>query len=233
MSKTDRYRRVRRLAATLVVLLAVPVAVSAATLVIDGQFVDWDGQPHLDDPPGDGPTPNTDILGFYWGTNPNDEHIYWMMERRGPQGGTPRVYYWVFFDTNGDGNYDDVNDRLIRVLYDPHQNNSDVTVTVFTGTGDQISQSSGDWGESRNEGQSRAEWRVSFTGLGIDAHQTVGMYAGAGQSSNPNNIDLAPDSGDITWTPIPVLGWPWLVAIAVVVTAVAWYTRGRFRWRRP
>lgn len=221
-----------RLVIALLLVLAMPVIVVAATLVIDGQFDDWVGQTYIEDPPGDGPTPNLDILTFYWGTNPNDEHIYWMMEREQPRGGNPRAYYFVFLDTNNDGDYTSAQDRMVRVLYDPAKNDSEVTVTVFTGTGGQISQSSGDWGDSRQEGGARAEWKVSFADLGIDAHQTVSMYAGAGPNTNPNNVDRVPDSGDITWSPVPILGWSGLVVIIVVVIGVAWYTRGRFEWRR-
>ncbi|MDY7039342.1 MAG: hypothetical protein SVX38_00610 [Chloroflexota bacterium] len=222
----------RSLVIALLLILATPVIVLAATLVIDGQFGDWSGQPHVSDPPGDGLTPNIDILTFYWGNNPNDEHIYWMMEREPPQGGNARAYYFVFLDTNNDGNYTGSQDRLIQVLYNPRKDDSEVTVTVFTGTGSQISQSSGDWGESRGEGGGRAEWRVSFADLGIDAHQTVSMYAGGGPNADPDNIDRIPDSGDITWSPIPILGWPWLTVIVAVVVGVAWYTHGRFKWRR-
>jgi hypothetical protein len=232
MSKLDGRKWKWRLMIALLLVLATPVVVAAATLVIDGQFGDWAGQDHVDDPAGDGPTPNLDVLTFYWGTNPNDEHIYWMMEREGSQSGNPRAYYFVFLDTNNDGDYTSAQDRMVQVLYNPRKNDSEVTVTVFTGTGGQISQSSGDWGDSKQEGGARAEWRASFADLGIDAHQTVNMYAGAGPNANPNNIDRVPDSGDITWTPIPILGWSWLVAITATVIGVAWYTRGRFEWRR-
>ena len=218
----------RYLILALLLALAIPASVAAATLVIDGSFDDWAGQTHIDDPSGDGPTANTDITAFYWGTNPDDEHIYWMMERDPPQSGNPSVYYWVFLDTNNDGDYDDPEDRTVRVFYDPVKEISDVVVTVFTGAGNQISQDQGDWGESTTDASSRAEWRVSFADLGIDAHQTINMVGAASQSSNPNVIDRIPEAGDITWAPIPVLGWPWLIAIGVLVISLAWYTRGRF-----
>lgn len=204
---------------------------SAATLVIDGQFDDWNGQPHVEDGAGDGPTPNTDILTFYWGTNPGDEHVYWMMERAETSSGNPRAYYFVFLDTNRDGNYSGSEDRLIQIFYDPDKNDSEVTVTVYSGSGGQISQNSGDWGDSRQEGGSRAEWRVSFSDLGIDAHQSVDMYAAASQNSSPEGADLVPSAGNITWSPIPVLGWPLLVVLVVGAIGVIWYSRGRHQWR--
>ena len=217
------------IAGLLFVALTMPVL--AATLVIDGQFGDWAGQPNVQDD-NDGGNPNVDILTFYWGTNPGDDHIYWMMEREGVSSGNPKVYYFVSLDTNNNDSFTDAQDRLVQVLYDPSRNASEVTVTIFDGTGGQISQSSGDWGESTNEGGSRVEWRASFVDLGIDAHQTLNMTAAAGQNPGQSDGDQVPDNGDITWTPIPVLGWPWLVAIVVAVIATAWYTRGRFKWRQ-
>jgi len=212
-------------------LLAMPTLVAAATLVVDGQFSDWAGQPHIDDPPGDGQTPNTDAIALYWGTNPGESYIYWMMQRAAPPNPNVRIYFFVYVDADNNGSQDP-NDRLVRVEYDPQSSSSQVVVTVFSGAGQQISQSSGDWGESIQEGSSRCEWRVSFADLGIDAHQTISMYAGAGQNANPNNMDRVPNDGSITWTPIPILGYPWLIGIVVVAIGVIWYVRGRFVWRR-
>lgn len=211
-------------------LLGEAVSVSAQTLVIDGQFDDWVGQPNVSDPAGDGPTPNTDVLTFYWGNNPNDEHVYWMMERTPVSSGNPKAYYFVFIDTNGNGNYGDSADRLVVVMYDPQRDRGVVEVTVFNGSGTQINRYSGNWGEPIGQGGRKAEWRVSFADLGIDAHQTIHMYAGAGQNAQPNNIDRLPDQGDITWAPIPVLGWPWLILAFVVIVGLVWWTRGRRRW---
>ncbi len=227
----NRRKLILSLVLTVALLFGAATLVSAQTLVIDGQFDDWAGQPNVTDPAGDGPTPNVDVLTFYWGSNPNDEHIYWMMERSRPGGGNPRAYYFVFIDTNNNGSYTDAADRLVRVMYDPQKNSSVVEVTVFNGSGVQINQYSGDWGESSAQGGQRAEWRVSFADLGIDAHQTIHMYAGASQNAQPNNIDRLPDEGDITWAPISVLGWPWLIVIFVIVVGIAWWTRSRLRWK--
>ena len=231
MDKLSEHPWMYRLIIAGFLVLTMTVSVSAATLVVDGQFGDWAGQPNVEDP-NDGGNPNVDILTFYWGTNPGDDHIYWMMEREGSPSGNPKVYYFVNLDTNNNGSYTDAQDRLVQVLYDPSRNSSNVTVTVFDGTGGQISQSSGDWGESIDEGGSRVEWRVSFIDLGIDAHQTLNMTAGAGQNPGQSSGDQVPDNGDITWTPIPVLGWPWLTAIVIVVIVTAWHTRGRLKWRQ-
>jgi len=213
-----------------IILLGVPVWVLAATLSVDGNFDDWNGQANISDPAGDGPTPNVDMLTFYWGTNPDDDHIYWMMQRETPQSGNPRVYYFVFLDTNNNGSYGDSEDRRVEVLYDSGKDDSQVEVTVYTGSGGQISQNSGDWGDSANEGGARAEWRASFNDLGISPNQTINMYAGASQNQNPDNMDRVPDSGDITWSPVPVLGWIGLMVVIAGVIGLAWYTRGRYVW---
>jgi hypothetical protein len=215
-----------------VLSLATPTLVAAATLVVDGQFNDWAGQPNVTDPQGDGPNPNSDMTALYWGTNPNENYIYWMAQRAPMSSGNPKVYFFVFVDANNNGVYTDAADRMVQVMYDPQQNSSNVVVTVFDGTGQQISQISGDWGESVQEGGTRCEWRVSFADLGIDAHQTISMYAGASPNSDSSNIDRVPDSGSITWTPIPILDYPWLIVIIAVAIGAIWYARGRFVWRR-
>lgn len=203
----------------------------AAGLSVDGQFNDWAGQPFISDPPGDGPNPNTDVINFYWGTNPGEEYIYWMVERMEVNSANPGVYYHVGVDTNSNGGYNDSVDRLIVVHYDPQKNAGETDVTLYTGTGDWVGQWSGNWGDSSGAGGSRAEWRVSFADLGIDARQAVSMYAMAGQNENASNADRMPDTGDITWTPIPVFGWAGLALAAGAVILFTWLRVGRRLWK--
>lgn len=212
-------------------IVVVGTAMQSPSLVIDGSFNDWFGQPFLPDPSGDGPTPNTDIVGFYWGTNPGEEYIYWMVERAPTSSGNPRVYYYVFIDCNNNNTTNDDVDRKIQVFYDPQSNSSQVTVRVMRGTGSVINQYSGDWGDPSSQGGRRAEWRVSFADLGIDAHQPLHMSAGASQSGSETNIDRMPNAGDITWTPIPVLGWVGLAGLTTVVIAYTWLRFGKKIWR--
>ena len=206
-------------------------------LVIDGYFDDWNGQMNVTDPSGDGPTPNTDVLTFYWGTNlatdPGDEYVYWMMERDSIVSGNPRAYYYVFLDTNNNGSNSDEVDRKIQVFYDPQRASSEVTITVMTGTGAVISTYSGDWGDSVDEGGTRCEWRVSLADLGMDAHQSVSMSAGASTNSGDSNIDTLPNPGEapITLTPIPVLGWFWLAILIVGVGLFTWRRYGSKVWQ--
>lgn len=209
----------------------ISTAFQVPSLVIDGSFNDWFGQPFLPDPSGDGPTPNTDIVGFYWGTNPGEEYIYWMIERAPISSGNPRVFYYIFIDCNSNNSTNDVVDRKIQVYYDPQANSSQVTVTVMRGTGAVINQYSGNWGDPSSLGGRRVEFRASFADLGIDAHQTIQMSAGASQSGSETNIDRMPNAGDITWTPIPVLGWVGLAGITTAVIAFTWFRFGKKNWR--
>jgi hypothetical protein len=205
----------------------------AAPLVVDGQFSDWNGQPYISDSTGDGATNNSDITGFYWGTNPNEEFIYWMVERRQLSSGNPSVYYFIAVDTNNDGDYNSPADRLVRVYYDPNRGSSLVQVHVFNGAGTLISQASGDWGDPSDQGGQRVELRVSFADLGIDARQAISMYVYSSQNQNANNADRLPDTGDITWTPIHILDWAGLGLLLTVVIFVIWYRKGRWMWQTP
>lgn len=213
-------------------LLCVTVGgVLAEDPAVDGVFADWAEQGHVNDPTGDG-TPNTDIVAFYFWTTPNQERCYFMMQRVPPQSGNPAVFYGIFLDTNNNGTYTDPTDRMLLIYYNPRQNDSEVSLTVLSANGQVISQSGGDWGESMAEGGSRVEWSVSFQDLGIYAHQTVNMFAMAAQSRNLQNADRVPDSGDITWTPIPALGLAALIAVVAIAIGLTWHKRGRYMWSR-
>jgi hypothetical protein len=201
----------------------------ALAITLDGNFDDWAGQPHITDPRGDGASNNSDLLAFYWATQPGSSVIYFMFERDSANG---PVYFTVLVDTNNNGSYQDDVDRWVFAYYSPNNNDSDVRVQVRTPGGTVINSYSGDWGESRAEGGSRAEIMVTFADLGIDVGQTISMAAGTAQSNNLPNVDLAPDSGSITWSPIPVLGWPLLGLLVAAFIILTWYRRGRFVWAR-
>jgi hypothetical protein len=62
----------------------------------------------------------------------------------------------VFLDANNDGTFTGAVDRMVQVMYDPRQNSSNIVVAVFDGERQQISQSSGDWGESITGGDNIA-----------------------------------------------------------------------------
>lgn len=222
-------RRNRMLYQALLLALAAFLLLPGAALAItlDGNFDDWAGQPYIPDPLGDGPTNNTDLTAFYWATQPGVSIIYFMFERNTANG---PVYFTVLIDTNNNGSYNDSVDRWIFTFYSPTPNASEVSVQVRTPSGTVINSYGGDWGESRAEGGRRAEFMVTFADLGIDVGQTISMYAGTAQNNNLPNLDVAPDSGSITWSPIPVLGWPLLGLLMAAFIGWTWYRRGRFVW---
>ncbi|MGC8826710.1 MAG: hypothetical protein ACP5TV_06880 [Anaerolineae bacterium] len=225
-------RRNRLLYQALLLALAAFLLLPGAALAItlDGIFDDWTGQPCIPDPLGDSPTNNTDLTSVCWATQPGVSIIYFMFERDSANG---PVYFTLLVDANNNGGYHDDVDRWVFAFYSPTSRDSEVSVQVRTPGGTVLNSYGGDWGESRAEGGRRAEAMVSFADLGIDVGQTISMIAGAAQNNNLPNIDTAPDSGSITWSPIPVLGWPLLGLMVAGFIAWTWYRRGRYVWARP
>ncbi len=243
-------RRLKTLGRAALVAVILTLALAAPTLAaspitLDGQFGDWTGQMHLDDPTGDVSDHTVDITAFYWANNPNDTTCYWMMERVSD---SDKVYYLVYIDADNDGRFDEHVDRLVQVSYEPRNNNSRVGVIVrYADTSHIISSvSNKDWGESTREGGRRVEFKANFADLGINVHQTIRMYAisyverdgfadssGEAESSDtwtcPGSSDRVPDAGDIQWSPVPITGY-WLVFAAPVLVAAVLYLGKRFKW---
>lgn len=225
---TLRRRPSRRGAALVLVALALAGLVAkpvlaAGPIVLDGQFGDWDGQAYLDDPVGDAQLPSTDIVRFYWGTNPGDSTAYFMFQRA-EEHEQRGVLYLLWVDTDNNGQYGEPQDRLITVLYRDRNGDSIVRVTVRTGTGQVLNSYEGDWGESREEGGTRCEFGVSFEDLDISAGQAIRMFVQTAPSDQGNLIsDRAPDAGDVQWSPVDALGYGLLAALlggGVVLLAV-------------
>ena len=155
-----------------------PAVAYAATplITLDGDFSDWSGQMHINDPIGDATVAHRDITAFYWANNPDDETCYWMLER---VQATSTMRYLVFFDANNNGIYTDHVDRLIQVIYTISKKKSKVSVIVrFADTGQKISEvKNKDWGQSSNEGGRRVEFGASFADLGTGVGHTIRMYA--------------------------------------------------------
>ena len=224
--KRDRQGRLGwALVLAFVLMLVLPGAVFAIGL--DGQFDDWVGQPNVPDPIGDGSSNNTDLTAFYWTLGSGQDILYFMFERTSANG---PAYFAVDIDGNNNGGFGDAEDRRVLVYYKPENNAGSVSLTVFDGQGGTVGGAGGNWGESKSQGGSRAEVGVSFGDLGIDGHQVVNMRALVGQNAGLSNVDMAPDGGTITWTPVPVMGWLALGLFMLAVIGIAWYTRGRFMW---
>lgn len=196
--------------------LCIPEPVLAASIVLDGSFADWDGQPSMTDPAYDTNYDSEDIIKFYWATNANEQYLYFMIERRSqgyPDDMFPATYR-VYFDINDNGNYNDNHDRYVVVDYDPFDGSVDVS--VYTRKGRYISSYSGNWGQSYFWAGNKAEFRVPMSDLGIiPPSQTIRMYA-TGYFSG----DRVPNGySDIQWSPIPIMpNWLLIVVSAIAIT---------------
>jgi hypothetical protein len=184
-------------ALTLLVVMAsvlTPRTAFAATLiVIDGQFVDWDGKAHLDDPSGDTKGHWDDVRYWYWATNDGVSAVYFMVQRYAQHGKSStgeeaqalpdmagiqegkakdekQVHYTIFVDTDNDGQFEGPNDAVVYADYYPKYAGLTL-VSVFSGSS--LHTYSGPWGDSDDEGGLRCEWSVPFRYLGIQPGQVL------------------------------------------------------------
>lgn len=173
----------------------------ASAIALDGEFSDWAGRANISDAAGDARNARGDILRFYWGDNDGDERMYWMVER--PAGFTNVVSYSVHLDMNNDGDFHDDVDRIVEARYHPRNDDSHVDVKVRRADNNRklAEYKHNDWGESRPEGGGRVEFGVPFSDLGFSFGAAFRMYV---ESSFD---DRAPDTGDVQWSPVPVLGY--------------------------
>ena len=203
----------RALAILIVLLFLAAPAQAASPIALDGEFDDWAGQAYLDDPSGDARNDVTDLLTFYFGTNPDEATSYFMVERL--KGGNNRLLLRLFVDANNNGDFTEAADRMISVDYRPRNNDSRVTVEVYSGDGAYLNTvaHNADWGETSKEGGLRVEWGVSFDDLGIVPNQALRMYLESGNANRPS--DRLPDGGDIQWSPADAMGYPLLALFAL------------------
>ncbi|NUM43665.1 MAG: hypothetical protein HUU38_03085 [Anaerolineales bacterium] len=185
-------------------------ASAAGPITLDGNFFDWQGQTHITDPPGDANNDKTDIVQFAFATNPNDETAYFMAERL--KGGSTEVIYYLYLDTDNDGIFSEANDRRIEIIYHPENNNSDVTVILYSGTGAELGviASGANWGESREEGGEQVEWKVPFAALGIEPYQPIQMKLESRQGNHASDTTSV-----VQWSPADLLGVGLLAVILI------------------
>lgn len=200
---------------------------TSGLIVMDGNFDDWTGREYLSKKCGH-EGHSASINFFYWGTNPNGDQLFFMLEPC-PDSVTSDddgVVYQIHIDTNNDGNYSSTTDRIVEINYRPLPHSGLVKVDVKRPNGSKTGNWNGQWGEP-DEGQARrAEAPVSFASLGIDPRQTIRMYATA------DDNDRIPEAGDIQVSPIPILDYPLLALVTAGAIALVWWKRGRFAWQK-
>jgi hypothetical protein len=194
--------------------------------VLDSLFCDWIGKSHVTDPIGDEYCGQSDIVGFYWANNPNDPTNYWMIERK-PS--TVKGTCYLYVDTNNNGNYGEHIDRLIIVEYTPLATSSSVVVTIKYADNKKNIRvyENQDWGESLAEGGRKVEFKATFADLGIGVGQTIRMKVKC------ECDDWCPNSGDIQWSPVSILGYPLLAAFFIGAVVFVWHRKGRYVWPKP
>jgi len=208
----------------LLILLAVlwfaPAAWAQGPIVLDGQFGDWVGQPHVDDPQGDSQTPPTDLQAFYFATNPNEEVAYFMAERW--EAGAQPLELILRFDTNDNGNYDEPEDRIVAIRYDPRPGGSRVDMAIADGRGQnrRILVTDANWGEPQ-PGQ-RVEWGVTFADLGIVPFQNIRMQLFSMQGNQ-----ISDTVAEVQWSPANALDLPLLALLLLGGVAYLAYRRKR------
>ncbi|RME11843.1 MAG: hypothetical protein D6802_05790, partial [Ardenticatenia bacterium] len=79
----------------LMMALARP-ALANGPIVLDSNMGEWDGHPYIDDPRGDADEEN-DIRRLYFDTNPNEETLYFMLERW-EEDEDDKLHIWVLLD---------------------------------------------------------------------------------------------------------------------------------------
>lgn len=173
-----------------------------------------------------------------WATNPGVSSVFFYLERwttdglpfDGSNGWRSNIEYWIRIDTNNDGGYFGDEDRLITIVYKPQAGDSKVDVEVRSPDGKKkYADYEGDWGDSRPEGGLRVELGVAFSDLGISVGQTIRFYAVS--IDHNRECDRIPNSGDIQWSPIPVLGYGLLGVATAVAIFVAWRREGKRVWK--
>ena len=222
--KKNRWRWSLALALALSTLTILPVR-AAGLIVLDSLFNDWAGQAYVTDPTGDG-SQGTDFTKFYFATNPGVSTLFFMLERLPSD---QQIIIWQSFDMNNNGIFNEPTDRLVKVTYDPKNNNSKVDVTVYTGTNQFIAQIANnvDYGESEREGGEKVEWVVPMGLLGMTPGQTINIGLTVDPEENENGAISDVLDTPVQWSPASALGWGLLGAI--LLAAVIWMARLRQR----
>lgn len=170
----------------------------------------------MNDPAKDA-TSGNDILKFYWANNEDDSNLYFMVERAFGSNFHHMwsVSYRLFLDINDDGIYNGATDAYADITYSPYVYGLVVAYT-YRSDGTSLGSTTGYWGETNARGGRRCEFSVSMEKLGIYPAQPIRMYI-------TSNGDRVPDSGDIQWSPIPIMPLWALISIFVMALLTGTY----------
>jgi hypothetical protein len=195
-------------AAFLVLVQFSSVQAQSATILLDGLFDDWLGQPNVPDIQGDAWNSHTDISAFYFTNNPDQDYLYFMAERWEP--GAQGLDLRLIIDTNNNGDMTETVDRMIDVQYHPNEGGR-TDVNLYDGAGGFLNQIADriNWGEPGNG--SKVEWGVTFSDLGIAPYQTIRIQL-VSYSGNKVSDDVA----EVQWSPANALGWYLLVFLGTI-----------------
>ncbi|MCH8061855.1 MAG: hypothetical protein IH861_05070 [Chloroflexi bacterium] len=194
---------------------------SASFIELDGEFQDWVGRANIVDPFGDARNARGDIIAFHWANDPDDDTAFWMIER--PPGLGKSARYSLHLDMNDDGDFTDAVDRIVEVWYAPGSRSSRVDTRVRQADNNQLIavDRKRDWGETISEGSSRVEFGVPYSDLGFSFGSVFRTYVESSYG------DRAPDTGDVQWTAIPILGYVGVGAALLVGGFAIWWFRLR------
>lgn len=203
-------------AVLLILSFNTPVHAQSAAIILDGQFNDWLGQPNVPDEQGDAQTNHSDLSAFYFTNNPDQDYLFFMVERWDL--GSEGLELRLFIDTNNNGVSTEPVDRMIEVRYHPNRGGR-TYVDLYDGSGGFLKQVAYqmNWGEPGKGG--RVEWGVSFTDLGIEPYQTIRM-----QLVSYHGTQVSDTVAEVQWSPANALGWYLLVFLGSI--GLAWlYSR--------
>ena len=190
---------IRALLATLLFYCLSSSAWAETPFVLDGKFNDWEGRASLDDVQGDGGE-GDDFKLISWGTNENEQKLYFMIERYTTADPAVVITCRLYFDVNSNGKYEDSIDKYVEIVYSPARADSGlVEVQIRTISGKLLENYRGNWGEGYAGGGEKSEFAMPMSTLDIYPAQPVRFYL----SNADNRGDRLPGRGDNLWAPFP------------------------------
>ncbi len=205
---------------------------SGGNISIDGAFSDWDGKANTTDTDDAfGSDDYLDLATLCYANTENVSRQFWAVERyiAGFTGSYATAYYRITVDTNDNGTFTETVDRDVRITHDPNASSS---VSLFDGAGTPLTCADcvvG--GETAGAGGLRVEVGVGLSDLDISSvPHTIRFFADS-RTAGASVVDRVPDTGDIQWSAVSVLGWALTIGLLVAAVGAIWYFRGRHVWK--